>query len=87
MSTMDMGHTKNAAQCQSVCMSAVSGSKQKTPSHLDENDKQPGLTPSFIIATLLSLIGLTFVVKVVHLLSSWRPPDMLALQGAYGAGL
>jgi hypothetical protein len=87
MNSMDMGHIKNAVQCQSVCMSAVSGSKQKAPSDLDENDKQPVITPSFIIAPLLSLITLTFVVKVVQMLGSWRPPDMLVLQGAYGAGL
>lgn len=87
MDAMDMGHAKNVVQCQSVCMSAVGANKQKAPSQLDENDKLPLINSSFIIASLLSLVALTFIVKVLHMLSSWRPPDILALQGAYSAGL
>ncbi len=86
-SMTDMGgHGSSVVQCQGVCNSGLPGNKQEGLLQVERNDESPE-PAAYIAASLLTLVVLTFVVKVLSLLSSWRPPDLVALCGHYADGL
>jgi hypothetical protein len=73
-------------QCQIFCATAIT-SRGTILSTIGNQDKDP--LPYFTLFTAASVayIALTFIVKRLHLLSSWRPPDRTLLCGHYSDGL
>jgi hypothetical protein len=86
MQGMNMGHNANRAACQQICMDATKADGSNILDKI-EVEKQPSPLPGYAASILLALITLRFVVKNIHLLSSWRPPDQLLLCGHYADGL
>jgi len=90
-SVSDMGgmhdHSSNAVQCQILCTAAVTPEKQNPPLSTKENDNAPNPALLFAVAATLSSLAVAFVVKLLHRLSSWRPPDRVLLYGRYSDGL
>lgn len=74
-------HKANMAQCQSVCMTAIPTEKQSTPTKLKNNDRKPEVLSQYVANISLALLALPFIVKVLFRLSSWRPPDIVTLNG------
>lgn len=76
----------SGVQCQILCTTAI---KTDDTIGVAENidDKDPLPSTSFEVTILLSLIAVGFVVKYLHLSSSWRPPDKVLLYGRYAASL
>lgn len=79
-------HDMSAIECHIHCVAAITP-KDANPLSSDRQDKDP--TPYIPHATqiVLSLLAVSFVVKYLYLLASWRPPDMVLLCGRYADGL
>jgi hypothetical protein len=86
MSGMEQQATKSAV-CQSICMSAVPVSTHAVPLPDEVTDKDPVVLMRLVATASLSLLVLTFIVKQLYRLSSWRPPDIVSLYGHYADGL
>lgn len=86
MQGMNMGHAANGAVCQQICMGATKTEGSNVLGK-NEEEKQPSRLLGYTASILLALITLRFVVKNLHLLSSWRPPDRLLFCGHYADGL
>ncbi len=80
-------HSSSSVQCQTICTTVVKTDAQAIVSNLENDAKDPLPFAAFLGLIVLSLIALTFVVKRLHLLSSWRPPDGILLWGHYADGL
>lgn len=80
-------HSDSAVQCQSLCTTAIETDAQGVLSNVEKDTKDPLPTGVLLFEIALSLIAVTFVVKHLHLLSSWRPPDRILLCGHYADGL
>ncbi len=80
-------HTGTAVQCQILCSTAIKTNEQDILANLENEVKDPLLITAFLSAISLSLLAVTFVVKRLHLLSSWRPPDRILLCGHFADGL
>ncbi len=81
------GHAPDSVRCQVVCTTAVKddGSQQLANPEPNDKDWQPNYVS--IAAVSLLLIALAFIVKLVRLLSSWKPPDRVLLCGHLADGL
>ncbi len=86
MQGMNMGHAASGTVCQQICMSATQTESSNKLVRYEE-EKQPLPLFGYAALFLLASIALRFVVKLLHLLSSWRPPDLISLYGRYGDGL
>jgi hypothetical protein len=86
MQSMKMGHAASGVVCQQICMGATKTEGSNLLGR-NEEEKQPLPLLGYTASILLALITLRFVVKNLHLLSSWRPPDRLLLCGHYADGL
>jgi hypothetical protein len=86
MQGMNMGHAANGVVCQQICMGATK-TEDNNLLLRNEEEKQPSPLFEYATSILLASIILAFVVKRLHLLSSWRPPDRLLLCGHYSDGL
>lgn len=78
-------HNMSVIQCQVHCTTAIMS--KTTGIHTDRQDKEPTAYIPFTLTIVLSLLALSFVVKYLHLLASWRPPDKVLLCGRYADGL
>jgi hypothetical protein len=77
------GHSSSPTQCQTICTSALPTEKQDRLQQVKRNNESPEPAVYLTASLTLSLIALTFIVKIVTLLSSWRPPDLIKLNGQY----
>ena len=80
-------HSSSSVQCQIVCTAAIKTDAQGVLTNLENDAKDPLSTATLLGEITLSLLAITFVVKRLHLLSSWRPPDRIILCGHYADGL
>lgn len=80
-------HVRTSATCQSLCTSAIKNGEKSQLINIKNEDKD--LESFFVHFTALSLVLLSavFVIKKLHLLTSWRPPDKILLCGHYADGL
>lgn len=80
-------HARTSAACQSLCNTAIKSGPESQLVNIKNDDKD--LEPFFtqFAAFALVLLGAVFVVKKLHLLTSWRPPDKILLCGHYADGL
>jgi hypothetical protein len=76
-----VGSSSNAAQCQAVCVTGLPSKKQNGLLQVERDDEAPDPAAYVAAPVVLALIALTFVVKVLSSLSSWRPPDIIGLSG------
>lgn len=77
----------SSVQCQILCTTATKSDELENLFNFEENDNEPLPALSFVLAISLSALAVAFVVKRLHLLSSWRPPDRILLCGHYSDGL
>lgn len=80
-------NSSKAMRCKSVCSSGLIDEKQDGLQPFERDDKAPKPVAYIAPPVVLALITLLFVVKILPLLSSWRPPDLIALCGHYADGL
>lgn len=84
-----MEHTPGSQasiQCQILCSTAVILSEEnQLLAENKDNNKPPFYLE--VAASSLAVLGLSFVVKRLYLLASWRPPDKVLLCGHYSDGL
>ena len=80
-------HSDSPVQCQILCTTAIKTDAQGVLTSLENDAKDPLLIAALLCEVALSLLVVTFVVKRLHLLSSWRPPDRILLCGHYADGL
>lgn len=77
------GHSSSPIQCLGVCSTGLPSEKQDGILRSERDDEKDGIAPHFEVEVVLALIVLAFVVKRLFSLSSWRPPDLVKLQGSY----
>lgn len=77
----------SSIQCQILCTTATKSDELTNLFNSEENDYDPLPAVGFTLAISLSALALAFIVKRLHLLSSWRPPDRVLLCGHYADGL
>lgn len=77
------GHSTNSIQCLGICSTGLAAEKQDGILQSEQDNEKDKTAPSFGVTVVLSLILLSFVVKFLFLLSSWRPPDLIKLHGSY----
>ena len=80
-------HSGSAVQCQILCSIAIKTDEQDILTNLENEAKDSLPTVTILGIISLSLLAVTFVVKRLHLLSSWRPPDRILLCGHFADGL
>lgn len=77
----------SGVKCQIVCTTTTKPDEPISILNHDENDNDPLPAIGFTLIISLSALELAFIVKRLHLLSSWRPPDRILLCGHYADGL
>lgn len=82
-----MGHEMTSSvQCQVLCSSAIKSEEVRFIG-IEQKDEDPLPPVTVGLATAAGLFAIGFIVKRLHLLSSWRPPDLVLLSGRYSDGL
>lgn len=77
------GHGKNAMQCLGICTTGLPSDQQNGILQVEPDDEVSEPAPYTYALVVLAFIVLTFVVKLLPLLSSWRPSDFVRLYGQY----
>lgn len=77
----------SSISCQMLCTTATKSDELKNLFNHEENDNDPLPAIGLALSISLSAIALAFIVKRLHLLSSWRPPDRILLCGHFADGL
>jgi len=80
-------HSGSAVQCQILCSTVIKTDEQGILTNLKNEAKDPLPIAAFLSTISLSLLAVMFVVKRLHLLSSWQPPDRILLCGHFADGL
>lgn len=80
-------HTASSVECQILCSTAAKANEHGGLSELKNEAKDPLPIVRLLGSVSLALLTVTFVVKFLHFLSSWRPPDRILLYGRYADGL
>ena len=80
-------HTGSALHCQILCTTAIKTENQGILANLENNANDPLPVIAFVSTVCLSLLAVTFIVKLLYTLSSWRPPDRILLCGHFADGL
>ncbi len=77
------GHSTNSIHCSGICNTGLPHEKPDGVLQNERDSKTP--QPPFYVSleVVLALIAMSFVVKILLLLSSWRPPDLTRLYGNY----
>ncbi len=79
------GHGTSSVQCQGICNLGVIKEKQDGLPFVERNVEEPKPAAYWltyqVLSLVLFLVALRFVVKILALQSSWRPPDLVKLHG------
>lgn len=89
MATMEHGssHSSSLLQCQTVCSNGIIGKPvSEYIRKASDNDKDEIVALVLCGSVSVVLLGVLRV-KILYLLSSWRPPDRILLFGHYSDGL
>jgi hypothetical protein len=80
-------HPRSSVQCQILCTTAIKTGEQGILTNLENEAKDPLPVVTLLVIVSLSFLAVTFIVKRLHLMSSWRPPDRILLCGHFADGL
>lgn len=80
-------HSGSALHCQILCTTAIKTEDQGILANLENRANYPLPVVAFLSTFSLSLLAVTFIVKLLYALSSWRPPDRILLCGHFADGL
>jgi len=78
--------SSGTAQCKNICSSGIPAT-QKIAIRRENKEEDKSSDPPFSSNVSLSSAAGSFHVKVLHLQSSWLPPDRVLLFGHYSDGL
>ena len=87
MEMMEQSEHFNAAQCQTFCNLSISDLKENKPVQFVIQDKEPLLAYRKVLSLGALLLFLFFTINKLYLSSSWRPPNLVLLNGLYRSGL
>lgn len=89
MAGMDMGqhNSMSPVECKVLCTTAIIAKGPVALLERQQNDNESTELAICIVTALLSALAVSFVVKILISLSSWRPPDRVLLYGHYSTGL
>lgn len=89
MASMEHGssHSSSLLQCQTVCSNGIIGKPVSEYIHKASDNDKDGIVALVLGGSVPVVLLGVLRVKILYLLSSWRPPDRVLLFGHYSDGL